>query len=444
MIAWWGVLLNLMIGGAAVVALLPPLRAKAWGLFLQSPPQQINLKLTVPALVLGLSGSVARGRSIAEEYTAQADADLQAQQVEEEIHFNITKTRTAFDAGNPAEAVARFKAAAKLGRLPDVDATLYEQAIGKQAISQARDLMKQGVKYSEQGDWSKSLALLKQAQSIRPTLTGLDEALRLAEQGFSRVQEKEVLRSIAKLKPSLEVIRERISSGELEEAEKNLADARATLKTVGEKYSPIPPIAINEAGDLKASFDQLSASLREERTRRVIIHAKKVAGDKSLCLDETLKPVSDAWERLKGIRKGNSQYSQAKKAAARLEKCRRRMIRYVQQSAEQSLIVLRKNEEKGLDKYFLQHNLDVKVRVTGKKKDRITLRHVFFENRVWHHRLEQAGFFDRLARIGFKKVYFRNGYGKGFNFKLGPSPDPYFKIPDDHMIAMGFGEPFKI
>lgn len=58
---------------------------------------------------------------------------------------------------------------------------------------------------------------------------------------------------------------------------------------------------------------------------------------------------------------------------------------------------------------FLDKNLDIKVSVTGAKKDRITLKFILF-NDVWSHRIQQDGLLRELRDIGFKRVTLTDGY----------------------------------
>jgi hypothetical protein len=63
----------------------------------------------------------------------------------------------------------------------------------------------------------------------------------------------------------------------------------------------------------------------------------------------------------------------------------------------------------GLRKRFLDRNLDIKVVVTGSKKDRITLKFVLF-NDVWSHRMQEDGLLQEMKDLGFRKVTMTDDY----------------------------------
>ena len=62
-----------------------------------------------------------------------------------------------------------------------------------------------------------------------------------------------------------------------------------------------------------------------------------------------------------------------------------------------------------LRRRFLDRNLDIKVSVSGTKKDRVTLKFVLF-NDVWSHRMQQDGLLQEMKDVGFKKVTMTDGY----------------------------------
>src|SRR5205823_5711705 len=59
---------------------------------------------------------------------------------------------------------------------------------------------------------------------------------------------------------------------------------------------------------------------------------------------------------------------------------------------------------------FLDKNMDVKVHVSGKQYDRITLEWVLFSD-VWTHKMAQAdGLLPEMKTAGFRRVDVTNGY----------------------------------
>lgn len=76
-----------------------------------------------------------------------------------------------------------------------------------------------------------------------------------------------------------------------------------------------------------------------------------------------------------------------------------REIKKVQRLAAESLL---------RDRY-LDAGMDIKVDVSGKNADRITLTYVLF-NDVWTHRFQKDGGLDTLRDMGFKRVDLKSGY----------------------------------
>jgi tetratricopeptide (TPR) repeat protein len=61
---------------------------------------------------------------------------------------------------------------------------------------------------------------------------------------------------------------------------------------------------------------------------------------------------------------------------------------------------------------FLDQGLDIKVDVSGKNSDRLTLTYVLFTD-VWNHRFDKEGLIDQWCAMGFKKITLRDGYDWG-------------------------------
>jgi hypothetical protein len=63
----------------------------------------------------------------------------------------------------------------------------------------------------------------------------------------------------------------------------------------------------------------------------------------------------------------------------------------------------------GLREIYLDGGQDVKVSLTGKNKEVITLSYVLISD-VWSHRMHKEGNIDALLELGFKKVILTDGY----------------------------------
>lgn len=58
---------------------------------------------------------------------------------------------------------------------------------------------------------------------------------------------------------------------------------------------------------------------------------------------------------------------------------------------------------------YLNSGADIKVKVHGKNKDRITLTYVLF-NDVWAHKMSKTDMLDNLQKLGFKRVTLSDNY----------------------------------
>lgn len=66
---------------------------------------------------------------------------------------------------------------------------------------------------------------------------------------------------------------------------------------------------------------------------------------------------------------------------------------------------------------FLDMGLDIKVSVTGKKKDILTLKYALFSD-VWLRKFEKEGIFDEWFKKGFKKITLTDGYDYSSGFSV--------------------------
>jgi hypothetical protein len=58
---------------------------------------------------------------------------------------------------------------------------------------------------------------------------------------------------------------------------------------------------------------------------------------------------------------------------------------------------------------YLDENMDIEVKVSGKDKDRVTLEYVLF-NAVWTNKVEKGSLLAEMRGLGFKRVDMTDGY----------------------------------
>ena len=64
---------------------------------------------------------------------------------------------------------------------------------------------------------------------------------------------------------------------------------------------------------------------------------------------------------------------------------------------------------KMLRQRYLDDNLDIKVRVSGKKSERITLEFALF-NDVWANKIRKGDLLDQMSKLGFKRMDMTDNY----------------------------------
>jgi hypothetical protein len=69
----------------------------------------------------------------------------------------------------------------------------------------------------------------------------------------------------------------------------------------------------------------------------------------------------------------------------------------------------RKDYETTLRNNFLDNNLNIRVKVSGKNNTKITLTYPLFDE-VWFRKFQTEGHFDKLAKKGFKKIILSDNY----------------------------------
>lgn len=282
------------------------------------------------------------------------------------------------------------------------------------------------------------------------TFSGLDRAVQeskaeeLRAEAARRAEEAKQM-ELARIPERVQRVRDAV-------AEKNWLTAASAYRDIA---NADPEVAETLAAEWTIIEPEIAAiekaQAEEERARtelarvgrldEVVAEAERVGADSTLC--DTPTPVADAWRGLGIVTKDDKIYRRAQKAAGRLERCRKLMLRHLEEGARSIRVAQRRSAKETLDKMFLQSSLDVRVTVSGAQADSITMTHVFFDSRVWMHKFEEAGLFQTLQSLGFKKVYFRTGYDGGFNYTLSPESETGM-APPPTMVEMGLGAPLVL
>ncbi len=80
------------------------------------------------------------------------------------------------------------------------------------------------------------------------------------------------------------------------------------------------------------------------------------------------------------------------------------------------------------ERQLLGEGMDVRVRLGGTLKDRLTIQYVLF-NRAWAFKITDGGsmregsFLGNLEKIGIKRVTFSDGYSESYSYDLAPTTE---------------------
>jgi tetratricopeptide (TPR) repeat protein len=203
--------------------------------------------------------------------------------------------------------------------------------------------------------------------------------------------------------------------------------------------------AARERDGTLAGLDDLVSSAREQahdvEVTAAIDRATDVASSEECHVADS---VASAWDGIKSIEKTDRNYKRARSAASRLEKCRKAALSYMTKSLREVMKSRRENIANEYEQRLLSQGMDVRVRLRGQYKDKLTITYVLFD-RAWAYRITDGGsmaegaFLRSLQDIGFKKVTFSDGFYESYSYDL---------EPDDERDVMarttGLGEPFKL
>ena len=390
----WGLAANALLFAIALALVVPRVRAAVWGGLRRPVPERAPWRVAVPLFALSLCGGACGVWGMVE--TGKRAGKLAAVQervrVARLVRQNelVDAARSAVAQGETDEAIEAFTGAAEFGALSATDQRAYESA-----------LEAHGAALVEADRFEEGLALLERANALSPGSDRLHGAISAAKS-----------RSAVALK----------KRGDESASKADFVGAIETYK----RGLELAPAAEDIQTALQAARERLRAAKqrRQDEQRRAAVlaaieGAKRVARDKTLC--DTPKAIADAWAELRDVRRTDPDYRRAKRAATRLERCRRATGRRLDRGLQEVMAVQRAGIRGGVDKVFLDRGMDVEIRIHGRNKTKITMTNVLFGNRANVHQLTKSGdFLGMLQRVGFKRVNFADGFGATIYFDLDP------------------------
>ena len=184
-------------------------------------------------------------------------------------------------------------------------------------------------------------------------------------------------------------------------------------------------VAPKESGtieEIKKDTTTADQPPRETNVENWIERAEVVASDHDLC--GTAKEVSEAWKNLKKVsREDHTLWSLAVLATAKLEQCRQKIIKVIN-NAVQAMFVT--NREKWADTFrseMLGSGIDVHVSLDGPFKDQVTmtderLKRPMVDMLTRGGEIKHGSLLYNLQQLGMKRATFSDGVGWKVYYEL--------------------------
>lgn len=191
---------------------------------------------------------------------------------------------------------------------------------------------------------------------------------------------------------------------------------------------------------VREPLEEAKLALRKDEIAAAISAALTVV-DGDLC--NSPDDITRAWNGLRTIQKGEPLHGEAVKVVARLEKCRKAALKYLIKGVTDIMKMQREALAEKYETALLDGGFDVRVRLSGPRKDRMTITYVLF-NRAWAHKITGGGsmakdsFLGGMQDIGFRRVTFSDGFSESFYYDLDPMTET------EAAKATGLAEPFKL
>lgn len=193
-----------------------------------------------------------------------------------------------------------------------------------------------------------------------------------------------------------------------------------------------------EDGDAQVECQRVSAQMRKGEVEGWIQEARRVAADEC----DTPKSIAEAWGDLRKVVPGDGGFSAAKRAAAALEKCRKRTERELEEGVRQVMMSQRERRASEIENVMLEEGFDVSVTLKGKYKDQLRIRWVLIGRALVHQFTKDGELLAGLQKIGFQRVVFSDGYYESYTYEL--EPDSEAGGGKIALAGLGLDEPIKM
>lgn len=315
--------------------------------------------------------------------------------------------------GGPARAEAEKTANAAAEREASEKQRQDEDA-AQRALSDAK--LDEAETFLGSGQVDRANEVIERAKVLSP-----------ANPRISQVQEKveKVAReqALATLPDKRNAILDKVKAGAWAEAGRLCVEARA--------IAPKEP-------QIEGSCVEVDAELRKLETIRWIAAANRAAAEQC----DVPTALGEAWKNLRQIRADEGGFNEAKKSAAKLEKCRKTAERTLSAGLRALMVSQRISWADRYETSLLDDGIDADVIVHGKNKDFVKVRYILVGRALVHQITKDGEFLASLEKIGFKRVTFSDGFDESWYFDLSPqSEDEGGKLA---LRDAGLGEPIKM
>ena len=225
-------------------------------------------------------------------------------------------------------------------------------------------------------------------------------------------------------------------------AANNWEAAEAVWKKASEILPDDPQVA-RERQVIQPQMQRIRAAEAEDARRLAVVEgltaARSIAKDSEKC--DKPKDVGDAWGKLRQTKPSDKEYAEAKSLVRKLERCRLKMEKEMSTAVRSTMTAQRESLAQAAEEQFLDAGFDVRVRLGGDYKDRITFTWPLM-SRVTVHQINKDGeLLKKLQTAGFRRVTFADGFSESFYYDLEPDDE---NRGNEVMTAVGLGEPLSL
>ncbi len=177
----------------------------------------------------------------------------------------------------------------------------------------------------------------------------------------------------------------------------------------------------DEYAGLKDACEAVEKGSRDVAVPQWIAAANAVADDKAKC--PLPIEIEQAWSDLKNVTRDDAQYSKAKRAAARLERCRKQAKREFTKGLKDVMAMQRRNHATALEQRLLDIRMNAEVSTRGKWDQTLRIKWALMTRVIVRDFTKNEDFVSTWTRVGFTKVVFTDGFYESWSVELDPESE---------------------